>query len=270
MSHDAYISHYTPLLDSPTTKRNLLYLPERSIVQKTLQTQGEYSEVRFTTRMQTYQGWVRSIYLEDLYYEFPIEGVFSVPEQTGYPYDADQYITAYGGTLYNLCGQGCVAWIYKQNIMEFLGAWRDAPNSAFPRIIHNGKSELTGVAELKNMVSTYSGTSTYLRDMLYDTVSKSMLLTPSRMQSVLDTGYPIVGVRISKWTGVLQNQGIGHWIVVTDVMPDGIDAGQVIIYNPFHDRRERYSWKEFKDAIGIPSGLVVHAKPTEQFDGVLR
>lgn len=260
MTHDAWIIHYTPLLDSPITKRNLLYLPERSIVQKTLNTQGEYSEVVFITRQKTYQGWVRSVYLEDLFYEFPVEGVFSVPEQTDYPYDAAQYITAYGGVLYNLCGQGCVAWIYQRNIMEFLEEWQLSPNSYFPRIIHNGKSELTGVAELRNMVSTYSGTYSYLRDDLYDTVSKSVLLTPTRMKSLLGGGYPIVGVRISKMTGTLQIQGISHWIVVTDVMPDGIDTGQVIIYNPFHDRRERYSWKELRDAVGIPIGLVVHEK----------
>lgn len=269
MTHDAYIIHYTPLLDSLITRKALLYLPERSIVQKTLNTQGEYSEVVFITRQKTYQGWVRSVYLEDLYYEFPVEGVFSVSEQTDYPYDAAQYITAYGGILYNLCGQGCIAWIYDKNIMEFLEDWRLSPNSYFPRIIHNGKSELTGTAELKNMVATYSGTCSYLKDELYDSMSKSILLTPTRLKSVLDKGLPIVGVRINR-TGVLQNQGISHWIVVTDVMPDGIDDGQVIIYNSFFDRRQRYSWKELKDAMGIPSGLVIHAKSTKQLNGLLR
>lgn len=260
MTHDAYIIHYTPLLDSLITRKALLYLPERSIVQKTLNTQGEYSEVVFITRQKTYQGWVRSVYLEDLFYEFPVEGVFSVPEQTDYPYDAAQYITAYGGVLYNLCGEGCVAWIYEKNIMEFLEDWRLSPNSYFPRIIHNGKSELTGVAEMKNMVSTYSGTCSYLKDELYDTVSMSIIFTPVRLKSTMDKGLTIVGVRINKWTGVIQNQGISHWIVVTDVTPDGIDSGQVILYNPFSDRRERYSWKEFKDAVGVPIGLVVDGK----------
>lgn len=256
--NDAYIIHYTSLVDSPTTRKNLLYLPERSVVQRTSNTFNEYSEVQFITRQKTYLGWVHSVYLEDLFYEFPIEGVFSVPEQTDYPHDAAQYITKYGGTLYNLCGEGCVAWIYKKTITEFLEDWKEFPKSYFSRIIHDGKSEPTGVSDLRNMVSVYGGEVSYLRDDLFEDFSKSVILSPARLKSVLDEGCPIVGVKISNRTGQLQPTGISHWVAIKNVVSDGIDSGQAIIYNPFSDRQERYSWSELKISMGIPFGIVVH------------
>lgn len=255
--YQSWVIKYTPLLDSPVRKTNLLYLPKGSIVERTLQTMGVYSEVQFITRQKVWAGWVATNYLEELYYEYPIEGVFSVPGQTPYPYDAAQYIQAYGGALYNLCGEGCVAWIYKQNIMQFLETWQVKPVSKFNQIIFGGKSLPTTVYDLKDMVETYGGLCTELKDRLYDPLSNSVLLSPTRLASILNSGYKIiVGCKIKQ--GRLSGSGIGHWIVVTKILPDGVDGGWVECYNPYPDRQERYSWHEFSASIGTyPFGLCV-------------
>lgn len=243
-----WVIHYTPLTDNNKTK--LLDLPVGSVVNLTGNYYDGYSEVTFITRLKTWTGWVRKEYLEEIVYEYPSENVFPVSAQTPYPYDAAQYIVAYGGTLYNLCGEGCVAWIFHNNIIEFLSAWQAKPVSFFNRIIYNGKSLTTSIADLKNMVTTYG-------EITWDFADKIDTVSPGNFKKVLEDGYKcIVGCSISG-SGYLQSSGIRHWIVVSNVTPDGIDNGWVEIYNPFFDRKERYAWRNFKQSIGNPCGIFV-------------
>lgn len=247
MSH--WVIRYTPLTDN--NKKKLLDLPAGSVVDLTGNYYDGYSEVIFITRLKTWMGWVRKDYLEELVYEYPSENVFLSSVQTPYPYDAAQYIIAYNGTLYNLCGEGCVAWIFNNNIIEFLNAWQSRPVSFFNRIIYGGKSLPTGIGDLKNMVLTYGATT-------WDFSEKIDTVSPGNLMRVLDEGYKlIIGCKISSIKGNLQGSGIPHWIVVTKVTPDGIDNGWVEIYNPYSDRRERYSWREFRNSIGNPYGIFV-------------
>lgn len=256
---DFWINHFTPLYGSVVYKNKLLDLPQGSIVQKTLQTQDGYCEVIFITRQKTWRGWVWSNHLEELYNEYDLEGVFSVYQQTPYPYDAAQYIIAYGGYLYNLCGEGCVSFIFGKDIISerFLADWKISPVSWFNRLIFGGKSLTTGLSDLENMIATYGAETALLQTRLYDTASKSTLLSPARLKGILDEGFKvIVGCKIKQ--GRLSGSGIGHWIVVTKIVPDGVDNGWVECYNPYPDRRERYSWKEFVASVGSPPyGLCV-------------
>jgi hypothetical protein len=48
-------------------------------------------------------------------------------------------------------------------------------------------------------------------------------------------------------------KGIGHWVTVDKITPNGINAGRVEIYNPFHNKRQEYSFSEFIKSCSSPA-----------------
>lgn len=249
-----WVVRYTSLFTSPTPKVKILDLPVGSIVTKG-QTKGNMSEVEFITRSKIYVGWVYSIYLEELVYHYPENTVFT--QQTDYPYDAAQYIIWEGSVLFNLCGEACVAHIFKDTVENLLTAWKARPASLYNKIIHGGKSATTGIADLVDMVSVYNGETASIKISLYDPISRSALISPHRLKVLLEEYSLIVGCKISGSTGELKTSGIPHWITLENVVEDGINKGSVEIWNPFSGRTESYSWREFVASIYPIYGLLV-------------
>lgn len=229
-------------------------MPMGSRVYKTHQTQGEFSEVLFVTSTKEYMGWAYTKYLEELQYEFPVTGVFGA-SQTPNPVDAAQYIIWKNNVQYNLCGEGCVAFLFGETIETFLEKWEAKPVSYFHQVFQGGKARTTGIGDLMDMVDVYGAETQSLRNLIYDAVSNGSLISPGILRDLVDEWCVIVGCKISGVMGELKPSGIPHWIVLDRVIPDGINNGMVEIYNPFPDRVQRYSWKEFLASIGTPYGI---------------
>lgn len=231
-------------------------MPVGSKVQRTNQTQDGFSEVEYITNQRNYVGWVHTKYLEELQYEFPVVGVFG-SSQTPNPVDAAQYIIWKNNIQYNLCGEGCVAFIFGETIETFLEKWEAKPISYFHRVFQGGKAATTGIADLRDMVNVYGAESIPLRDLNYDSISDGSLISPGILRDFVDKWCIIIGCKISSVTGELKSSGVPHWVVLDRVIPDGINNGIVEVYNPFPDRIQRYSWKEFLASIGTPYGLAI-------------
>ena len=70
---------------------------------------------------------------------------------------------------------------------------------------------------------------------------------------MLEKYYLIAGVKIDLNSGKLRGQGIGHWVVLDKIVPNGINGGWVELYNPFPNKRQEYSYDEFIKSCGGPS-----------------
>ena len=65
------------------------------------------------------------------------------------------------------------------------------------------------------------------------------------------------------YTGKLSGQGIGHWVVLESVTPNGRASGNggwTEIYNPFPNKRQEYSYDEFMASFRTLDGLWVKRK----------
>ncbi len=242
---------YAPLFD--VFKNKILDVPANSILEvDTLS--SPLSQVVFRTRSKDYTGWFYSDYLEPLIFSLQ-EDVVKSETQSPYPYDAGQYIIWKNNIQYNLCGEFCVANIFGKSIDTFLKDWEAKPASLFNRIFREGKSLTSGVPELIDMVKTYQGQHQSI-DALKDPHGKYILMSPGRVQNILKDWKLIIGCKISGISGELKTTGIPHWVTVLNVIPDGF-GGWVEIYNPFPNRIEVYSWREFISSVGNPYGLFV-------------
>jgi hypothetical protein len=251
-----WVIKFTPLFTSAKVK--ILDLPAGSIVESTGRESEGLSEVSFITRQKTYLGWVHTSYLEELVYQFKESTVFT--QQTDYPYDSAQYIVWEGSTLFNLCGEACIAYIYGDTVESLLSVWKATPASLYNKIIYGGLSKTTGIGDLIDMVKIYNGNTVGLNAMIYDPISKHPLVSPDRIAKLLINFNLIVGCKISGTSGELKASGIPHWIVLNKVVQDGVNRGWVEIWNPFSGRKELYSWREFIASTYPMYGLLVERR----------
>ncbi len=87
-------------------------------------------------------------------------------------------------------------------------------------------------------------------------------LSPGRLSKMLESFYLLVHVSIDGVTGKLRGAGVGHWIVVDKVTPDGVNGGRVELYNPFRNKRQEYSYDELVNSVGSTrSGHWVERSP---------
>ena len=252
-----WITKYTPLFMKPHPSVKYLDLPLGSVVVPTGNESGVFIEVWYESSVKEYVGWVYSFYLEKIEKEFP-DHVVETNLSTKNPNDAAQYILWEGRTQYNLCGEFCVAYIADDSIDNFLSIWKAKPLSFYKRIFGGGLARGTSADELVDMLNTYSWSEwVSLSSMLLDpTNPQRHLISPKRIKDLLDYGWKIiVSVKINRQNGDLEPTGILHWVVVTSVIPDEINAGWAEVYNPFPNKIQRYSWKTFTKSMGIPYGI---------------
>ena len=128
----------------------------------------------------------------------------------------------------------------------------------------------TGKDHLKSILRAYGYTddgfinlADGMRDP-YTTSSMTYFASPGKMQKKLKDYYLIAGVEIEpKLSGKLVKRKnptrVPHWVVVEKIetvgryLPDnsfGGNGGWVTLYNPFMNRREGYSYREFMDSMG--------------------
>ncbi len=266
-----WIISEAPLKDDRNL-RKLLMLPKGAIVKPTgmarpMPYNGKsvnYEEVVYFDGAKEHQGWVYSGYLENYFEEFPADTV-RIRNATPNPHDGAQYLIYRNNIQYNLCGEMCVCHCagWDLDVESFLDAWSTKAISVFQRIFLGNKSRGTGLVDLDSMFSVFEGytiPALRLGDYFYDDVAKLTLITPGKMDSLLSSHKVIMSVRIETRFGNLRPSGVLHWVVVEHVVPDGIGRGSVEIYNPFPNRRQRYSWQEFMDSAGVPYGVAVERR----------
>lgn len=219
--------------------------------------------------------WAKNAALEDFTDRFPDHEVI-IQHPTPDEDDAAQYLLLPGenGVKNNMCGELCAAFITCLDIESFMTEWK-AKAAVYYKLAVAGNTDMgTGIDSIQSMfrVAPYNaepGDLIIFEQGLMDPVTKRPVVSPGRMQKMLQTHYLVAGVRIKstdKFTGRLSGGGIGHWVVVDKVTPNGKNDGAqgwVEIYNPFPNKRQEYTFDEFMNSFGQPgkwNGLWVKRK----------
>jgi hypothetical protein len=143
-----------------------------------------------------------------------------------------------------------------------LKRWKEVQPILYATVV--GANQGTGTAHLETILRAYGynteGDFTGFTKGLTDPFLKKCLISPGRIAKMLKTHFLIAGVNIDGNTGRLKRgNDVPHWVVVTKLTPMGKNMSWLEIYNPFQNRWEEYSYREFTNAIvdGYWSGLWV-------------
>jgi hypothetical protein len=129
-----------------------------------------------------------------------------------------------------------------------LNYWKAVQPDLYKSILGGSNNLPTGPQDLKTILTAYGYKWEDLKD-------GGLLPTPSKTAAKLKTHFMIAGVNIDASKGGTLGGSIAHWIVVDKITPIGNlvggNGGWVELYNPFLNRWEEYSYREFtKDYIG--------------------
>ena len=255
---------YTPFRSAPNGSQ-VMQLPLGSIVettgnQQTVVVSGQetlWSEVIYKDQ----RAWVYDPYLEEYEEKFADHEVV-IANPTPDPNDAAQYMLVEGNVKRNMCGELCVAYLMKEDIETFLAKWKVASPGYYKWKLFGANDNPTRADGLDDMLKMYGYPAPNLRfDMGVKDPIIGIKVSPGRIKKMLETYWLIAGVRIDKISGRLRGQGIGHWVVVDSVTPNDVNSGWVVVYNPFRNKKQEYSYDEFINAMGIPrNGIWVKKK----------
>lgn len=229
--------------------KKVLEIPPNSLVENS----GKYFIYRNIT------GTIDQIRVEPYIENYPKNVVDVSDIETPDPNDAAQYVMWEKYKQTNMCGEMSVCYVLSQKeqrsvpLSEMLAMWKIKNIAFWKRVFSSPKARGTYPAELVEMFSVYGYKAKEL--------SKDKNLfplgryTPFHLSLVQN---PIVSVKIDGNTGRLRGQGVGHWVVVTNVELERTGYGFVEIYNSFPNRIEKYSYAEFIGSAGTyPYGAVL-------------
>ncbi len=244
-------SGYTTLLPAPgATGTKLCDINPNSVVEATGETQEingvTYERVTYHAN-NTFDGWVERRKVEPYNENFPRDCVDIKAIQTPDPRDAEQYVLWKGAKQVNMCGELSVCYLLKISLAQMLDKWETAAPSFWKSVFGQGMARTTGEDDLVRMFSIFDVKAEAL-------ASKYKSYTPGLLTDLIGA---IVSVKISPTTGRLNGGGVGHWVVVTDVLSERIGYGLVYIYNPFPNRIEVYSYAEFLASARVPYGVMM-------------
>jgi SH3 domain-containing protein len=178
----------------------------------------------------------------------PLTGKISIDPNTG---SGSSY------THNNLCGEFSAAHVAGRPIDVLITDWLNQSDSYWQgrarealKYYEPGKRDpqLTGTEDIKNMLSQYNCSYKDFQAGLNDEVTGGALVTPNRLKAQIDRGNALIlGVNIDSH-GTLAQGDIGHWVVVDDVSPQGINNGQVLIYNPMINGQQIYDYDTLLEA----------------------
>ena len=158
--------------------------------------------------------------------------------------------------------QECFKSFSIDTVLEF---WKGVQPDLYYSILGGNNNEPTGPDDLITILKAYGyGNEDYS---FYRPGSQEFFgLAPGRDADVVGkTHFLLAGVNIHGTTGSLQPSGVPHWVVVTKITPRGNlvggNGGWVELYNPFPNRWEEYSYREFMDAFrGSSAGTTLWIK----------
>jgi hypothetical protein len=256
-----WLNGYASLYAEPNPKgKKVRDLLERSLVMAgddvVLWGEHPFESVEFTDS-KVWRGWVYAGLLEDYVEQLP-KDVVVLDDQTPAANDAEQNVIYHGGRQVNLCGEICAAYCLNLTLTVMLELWKQEKPAFWKRVFGRFGQTAggTSVADLVSMFEAARRGAYPLADAMRDPYLKRSRYTPAWLKRLTETGRVVAGVTIDK-AGRLAKSGDLHWVVVTEVLPERCGYGAVVIYNPFPNRMEAYSWREFTEAAKVPSGVFV-------------
>lgn len=257
MKYYTSFSGYTPLQSAPAksaAKVNGININPNTVLLATGQLQREQStginwrQVQYTdTKNKDWIGWVDDLKISPYRENFPQNCVDMSNIQTTSEVDAQQYVTWENKTQYNYCGQISCSYLFGVRLSDFLTTWKQKDINSYKRI-HGSDMVADGTSDA-DLIGFFT---------MYGKQAKKLsgnisTYTPETLERM--TG-AIVSVHINNATGRLEGDGTLHWVVVTKAIDERTGYGLVEIYNPFPNRIEVYSYKEFIVSARSPYGVI--------------
>lgn len=254
-----WVNRFTPLYQTANPNgKKVRDLVEKSLVyarDEVVLWQGHpFVEVEYTDAKE-WRGWVYAGVLEDYVERFPKDCVV-LEGQTPRADDFEQYLHYNGAKQVNLCGQISAAYCLDMPLAELLGLWKQEEASVWKRIFKRFGLSVDGIG-VPDMISIFEAANRKaypLADAMRDPYLKTVRYTVTWLNKLVESGRVIAGVSIDR-SGRLAKSGIRHWVVVTTVEEERCGYGLVTVYNPAPNRVEGYSWREFVESAGVPSGV---------------
>lgn len=196
-------------------------------------------------------GWVYAGLLGD--YVDESEPIVSVPEEIKTKeFDAEQYVIWDGAKKTNLCGLFCAAYLAGEGIGESLKKLKSYSPGTYTANVTNNKP--VGLAVIRTFANMFEMARMELKALFEDKVVGEFYSIQGFMNGLKEGWKPILGCKIGL-DGKL-NGSIGHWVVLNEVSPMRNGDGIVMIYNPFSNRLQKYSYAELVKSMTSFGGYV--------------
>jgi hypothetical protein len=192
------------------------------------------------------EGWVESRKVELYTENYPRNCVDLSGIQTPDTHDFEQYVYWHKKKQVNLCGPISACYILGISLSEMLERWEIKKPTFWRSVFGDGIARGTGEGELVSMLELFDVKAQTLQP-------RYKVYTPDLLSYLIGS---IVGVKMSTATGRLNGGGVGHWVVVTDVLNERSGYGLVYIYNPAPNCIEVYSYAEFLASARVPFGAI--------------
>lgn len=201
------------------------------------------------------RGWIAETLAEPYNQGLPKDCI-KIDNQTPDLKDFEQYFLFRGLKQVNACGELCICFALGLTMADFMNTWEVTSPKLFKQIMGTAmRMSGTYKTDLAQMCEAYAVDTEYLETMTLDPYLKRSRYTPGLLQYLAEKGYPIVGCKMDANTGRLRGSGIGHWVLITKVIPERNGYGIVELYNPAPNRIEQYSWQEFIATAPQPTGI---------------
>lgn len=249
---------YCELWKDSNKKARVCYLPSETILVNAEEYRDGFTKVIYQTS-NTLVGWVEDSLLNPIHYALP-SNVVDLDNETLSLQDLAQFVTIEGNVQFNLCGEVALCSILGIGLSTMLKEWKASPTGWYNKVFQKGHARTTGVPDLRNMLSIFPNFES--RDLMTEFgLNGRIVLTAERVRNALQQGYKLViGVHINH-KGYVTSKGVLHWIVVNNVMVNGVNNGWVALYNPATNNIEEKDFKALLESIGSPFGLLVRKIP---------
>lgn len=245
-----WLNWQAPIYDWLNKKRKLRDLPLNAVVDVY---DGESDGVR-NVEYQGINGWIDTKYLEPYLHALPYDLVDLSDIETPDNTDAKQYVIWDGAKQVNMCGEICVAYILGMPLSGILANWKVKRLPFYRRIFGSGKASGTTSRDLVELLALADVSASLLE-------SSYKKYSPYMLYNLIQNNWLIVACNIDGGLGYLRGSGVGHWVLVMDVVQDRQGFGWVDVFNPFNNCVERYSWREFLASTrNYPYGVIVEKK----------
>lgn len=247
---NAYTNWQAPLFKDESRRAKHLDIPlyGRFLVLSPIAVNGLWL-AEYVSNGKTLTGYIEDRFMEWYEEGMPSEIVDIEGLQTPELNDAQQYIIWDGFKQVNMCGELCVANVLNIPLIDILVKWKTVDLPFYKRIFPANK-KATGTIH-DDIIKMYG---------LFGQTARRITLpkyTPRIFSELVKASKGVtVSVRLNTQTGALKGEGVLHWVNVLEVVPERLDMGHVLVYNPFGNAHEWYSWREFLATTRSPYGVV--------------
>jgi hypothetical protein len=252
-----WVNRFTPLYADVKRKIKQCDIVAKSIVKATGILDGAYEQVLYITPNKAYIGWVHTDDLENYVRNFTYN-VVSIEDQTPNPSDFEQYIMYQSIKQVNMCGELCVAYITNQTLGNILTKWKQDNSPMWKRFFQTDQpARGTTYSDLAEILTLFNYPSEPLVSALYQSHIGRARYTQKSLTALLKKGHVIMSVSISPSSGLIQPNGVLHWIVLLNIVPERNGQGFVTFYNPAMNCIEGACWDGLMASAKAPYGLFV-------------